>query len=148
MSAETGGALGAKLAAIALVTLSVFAVLAVSVTQVSATQYAVSIEVQNRSPWAATVDSASLLGYFASNGTLAFNATATDLPLSIPSGHDAYVTFAVYALPTLGSLSNSTLIAVDGHLSFTVGVFPISESLSGTYTVGQIRAALAGVSSA
>ena len=147
MSAQASTALGVKLIAIAGVALFVFALVSVSVTPLSATQYAVSIQVKDRSSWGSTVTSAYLIGRF-TNGTLMFNATATDLPLTIAPGQTANVTFAVFAIRGLTALPSSTPIEVSGHLAFTVGSYPYSTSLSGTYTAGEIRTAIAQLQAA
>ena len=146
MSEAVASTLGPKLLAASLAFLAVFAVVGYSSVQVSATSYLVSVEVHNRSPFAASINSVQLDAWNATTGTLIFSAVGTNLPVDVPSGGTATVSLSVYMTPGLSALPNSTMIHVVGSLSYSVGFLHPSVSLSGDYTVGQIRAVMGAAS--
>jgi hypothetical protein len=142
MSELAGTGIGVKLGASLLVMLSVFMVVGYTLTQVSTTEYAASVQVKDTSPWAVTVSSATVQATL-TNGTKVFNATATGLPVTIQSGQTQTFSFSIFVLPGLGALPNSTQVLVVGHVDYSFGwVAPPAVSISRTFTVGQIRQAL------
>ena len=143
---ETAAAslLGPKVVAGLLVLLAVFSITAYSVTQVSASNYIVTIEVKDNSPFAATVQNVTLQAWDFTSGSLLFYAHATDLPLTVQPGQSANVTLFVYTNPAAYSLPDSEQVHVVGFVSYSVGFMHPSICLDSVYTVGQIKAVVEG----
>lgn len=141
MSQFAGTGIGVKLAVPLLTMLAVFSVLGYSVVSVSADCYVASVQVRDNAPFGATVYSATVQATL-TNGTELFNATATGLPVVIPSHQSRTIAFDIYAVPGLSALSNATLIDVYGHVQFSVGFIRTSIPVSQVFTAAQLRQAL------
>ena len=141
MSELAGTGIGVKLAASLLAMMAVFSVVGYSLLSVSGDYYIATLQVRDNAPFSATVYSATVRASFL-NGTLLFNATALGLPMTIPAGQQRVISFSVYALPGLASLSNSTLVHVTGRVSYSMGWLPSGIAIDQDFTAGQMRQAL------